>query len=97
MTPTISINDTSFAQICGQVVGIHGVEVEDSQHAGTKFVLMSVEGYEQLRQLAYDDSEWTEQELTAAAEYVANGALTEDIDSEGMSEYDNVDQSAQEQ
>ncbi len=51
-------------------------------------MLMSVEGYQQLQQLAYDDSEWTAEEILAAAAYALIDP--EDCDAEGMSEYDNL-------
>lgn len=94
MTPSISINDFSFAQISGQAIGMHGVEVEDSQHAGTKFVLMSVEGYEQLRRLAYDDSDLSEQEMLAAAGHSLEVGDADDWNSDGMEEYDACDGTA---
>jgi len=91
MTPSISITDTSYVQIRDQAVGIHGVEVEDQQHAGAKFVLMTIEGYQQLSQLAYDDSEWTADEMLAAAQRALADPNDEDWNAEGMSDYDNLD------
>jgi hypothetical protein len=89
MTPSISIADSSFDQIRDLAVGPHGVEVEVQQHAGAKFVLMTVEGYEQLRRLAYDDSDLTPDEMLAAASWAI--ADSDGWDAEGMSDYDQTD------
>ena len=66
MTPKINIADDSLEQIQEQTIGTCGVEVEDQQHAGMRFVLMTVEGYQQLKNLVYDDSDLTPQEMMAA-------------------------------
>jgi hypothetical protein len=91
MTPSISIADSSFAEISGQAIGIHGVEVSVHQHEEAKFVLMTVEGYQQLRQLAYDDSDLTPEEMLAAASQVLAGPNDEDWNSEQMRDYDNLE------
>ena len=91
MAARISIADDAFQQIRDQAVGVSGVEVEDHQHPGSKFVLMTVEGYQKLRQLAYDDSEWTAEEMLAAAEYALSDP--EDWGANGMDDYDNLDTS----
>ena len=94
MTARIDITDEAFRQIRDQAVGIHGVEVEDHQHPGAKFVLMSVEGYQQLQELAYDDSEWTSDEMLAAAAYALCDPEDEDWPADLPDQSDNPDTTA---
>jgi hypothetical protein len=83
----IELTDEQRQQLeSGQVVDI--TDPQTSQ----RYVILQKEVYERVRQLLYDDAEWTEDELRLQ---LARSAKDNGWDEPGMEDYDHYDENRQ--